>query len=108
MGLEENYNTALLYISDHGESLGEKNIFMHAGPYFLTKNEQWHVPMFFWFSDDFIDEFDLNLRKLRKQMGHKLSHDNLFHSLLGLFRIQNPYYRRDLDIFHSQQISKEK
>jgi lipid A ethanolaminephosphotransferase len=107
-GVEEEYNTALLYISDHGESLGEKNIFMHAGPYFLTKNEQWHVPMFLWFSDSFIAEFCLDLTELGKQLEDRLSHDNLFHSLLGLFKIQNPHYRRDLDIFHSQSTSTER
>jgi lipid A ethanolaminephosphotransferase len=53
-------------------------------------------------------EFNIDLPTLRKHSEDMLSHDNIFHSLLGLFGIQNPYYRKDLDIFHILQAPREK
>lgn len=96
LGQQKNYdNILLLYVSDHGESFGEKNMLMHAGPYVLTKNEQWKVPMFMWFQG-----YTFDRRYLLKASGRKLSHDNIFHSLLGLFGIYGNYYNCELDLFN--------
>lgn len=93
---QRNYdNILLLYVSDHGESFGEKNMFMHAGPYILTKDEQWKVPMFIWSQG-----YSFNRRNLLEMSNKKLSHDNIFHSLLGLFGIYGNYYNFDLDLFN--------
>lgn len=91
----DKYQVALIYVSDHGESLGEKGIYLHAMPYWLAPKEQTHVPFMFWASSDF--EMDAALINHAK---HKeLSHDHLFHTLLGLFNVQTTSYVKELDIF---------
>lgn len=104
--LEKNsdeFNVAMMYVSDHGESLGEKNMFMHAGPYILTKNEQWLVPMLFWISKDFAKDFRINMSCMKNstKMQTSVSQDNIFHSLLGLFNISSQYYNNKLDLFRN-------
>jgi lipid A ethanolaminephosphotransferase len=97
--LEQNseYQTAMIYVSDHGESLGEKGIYLHAMPYWLAPKEQTHVPFFFWASKDFA----IDRRQLAKITQQNLSHDNLFHSILGLFNVQTKVYDPKLDMFRS-------
>jgi lipid A ethanolaminephosphotransferase len=97
------YATAMLYVSDHGESLGENNIYLHGLPYVIAPDQQTHVPMVFWASDRFLDQKNIDPAMLAKQRHSPLSHDNLFHSLLGLFRVKTELYRPDLDLFHSAQ-----
>ena len=93
---QKNYdNILLLYISDHGESFGEQNMFMHAGPYILTKYEQWKVPMFIW-----IRGYSIDKSCLMRVSNKEISHDNIFHSLLGLFSIYGDYYNQELDLFN--------
>lgn len=98
------YPTAMLYISDHGESLGENNLYLHGLPYLLAPAEQTHVPMIFWASSNFLKDNGIDRKILVEQKDAKLSHDNLFHSMLGLFHIKTSLYRPDLDIFHSGRI----
>lgn len=96
--LEQNadiYQTAMIYVSDHGESLGESGIYLHAMPYWIAPIEQTHIPFIFWASTNFNIDRD-RLNALQQQ---NFSHDNLFHSLLGLFKIQTIVYNSDLDIF---------
>jgi len=95
--LESNtaYQTALIYVSDHGESLGENGIYLHAMPYWLAPKEQIHVPFFFWASQDFA----LNREHLTAIKDQEFSHDHLFHSLMGLFGVRSRVYKQELDIF---------
>lgn len=74
---------------------------MHAGPYVLTKNEQWKVPMFMW-----LKGYPFDRHYLLKASGRKLSHDNIFHSLLGLFGIYGNYYNCKLDLFNGCKDTK--
>ena len=46
-------NTALIYLSDHGESLGENGLYLHGAPYYIAPDEQKIVPMVMWFSEPF-------------------------------------------------------
>ena len=62
---ENEYNVALFYVSDHGQSLGEKNIYLHGMPYMIAPEEQKHIPAIFWMSDDFKNEFNLNTQCLK-------------------------------------------
>lgn len=93
----EQFETALFYISDHGESLGENNLYLHGLPYMIAPDTQIHVPMIMWFSDNF-DKEGINLEKLKTQRHKKLSHDNIFHTILGLMEIQSSIYDKKLDI----------
>ncbi len=92
-------NTAMLYASDHGQSLGENNIYLHGLPYFVAPDEQKHIPFILWFSDGFSDTFGIDKSRLREHSGLAYSHDNLFHSILGLTGIETKIYDAKLDIF---------
>lgn len=97
--LSEQYQTALLYVSDHGESLGEKGIYLHAMPYWLAPREQTHVPLIFWASQDFA----INQQLIAQRLHQEFSHDNLFHTLLGMFAVQTKAYVPELDMFSDHQ-----
>lgn len=96
----QQYATAMLYVSDHGESLGENNIYLHGLPYAIAPEQQTQVPMIFWASSSFLQEKTLDAERLKQHRTDRFSHDNLFHSLLGLFDVSTELYRPELDIFH--------
>ena len=87
------YTTAVLYLSDHGESLGENGIYLHGMPYALAPQEQIHIP-----SIAYHNNATINAR-LKQHKDFKLSHDNLAHSLLGFFGVESPLYKESYDIF---------
>jgi lipid A ethanolaminephosphotransferase len=97
--LSDKYTTAVIYISDHGESLGEKGIYLHAAPYFMAPKEQLEVPMLAWLSEDFSQRFGIDQGCLERAAGTPISHDNLFSSVLGLLDITSKVYNPTLDIF---------
>ncbi|WGK82616.1 phosphoethanolamine--lipid A transferase [Vibrio aestuarianus] len=98
--LEDKYNTALIYISDHGESLGENGLFLHGMPYGLAPAYQTQVPMMFWTSPGFEREKSLNTTCLRNNAQQKTySQDNLFHSMLGIMDITTEVYNPHMDLF---------
>ena len=92
-------NGAMLYVSDHGESLGENGLYLHGIPYPIAPEQQTHVPMLVWLSRTTTQSGDVNLRCLRQKAGAPLSHDNLFHSVLGLLDVHTQVYRADRDMF---------
>lgn len=95
----DDYNTALLYVSDHGESLGEGGLYLHGAPYFLAPSEQTHVPMMFWMSEAFARDQELDRACLdRLAREGRFSHDNLFPTLLGAMRVQTDIYDRSADV----------
>ena len=91
--------TALLYVSDHGESLGEMGVYLHGTPYFLAPAEQIMVPMFLWLSPAFTDDFRIDRACLEERRTQPLSHDYLFHSVLGLFDVETRDRQDSLDLF---------
>lgn len=95
---ESIYQTALVYLSDHGESLGENGIYLHGMPYMIAPDEQKHVPFFFWFSTGFEQDNRINHQCLVDASAQKYSQDNLFHTLLGLMNVETEVYRPDLDM----------
>ncbi len=100
-------NTAMIYVSDHGESLGEKNMYLHGAPYFMAPDEQIHVPMLMWLSDSFVSDYQIDRSCLVAKMDSTLSHDNLFHSVLGMLNIiSTENYQAELDIFDSCKSNK--
>ncbi len=92
-------NTAMIYVSDHGESLGENNIYLHGMPYFIAPDEQKHVPFVLWLSDGLAQSGHIEKEQLRKISSKPFSHDNLFHSVLGMMGVQTQVYDARLDIF---------
>ena len=96
---QQQYDTALIYVSDHGESLGEKGLFLHGVPYAIAPQEQIHVPMVMWFSPGFVADARLDMPCLRTESAKPVSHDNLFSSLLGLMDVNTRVYRRSDDLF---------
>ncbi len=98
---DSRFNTAMLYLSDHGESLGEHGMYLHGAPYMIAPSQQTHIPYIMWFSPGFVHSFDLNTRCLREQRAKHFSQDNLFHSVLGLLDVKTKLYNPKLDLFAS-------
>ena len=85
-------DTALLYVSDHGESLGENRLFLHGIPYAIAPNVQTKVPMVLWASSGFAATAGIDLPCLRQHAGASVSHDHVFHTLLALLDVQTSLY----------------
>ena len=94
------YNTVLLYMSDHGESLGENGIYLHGLPYKIAPDTQIHIPFIMWLSPEFASNFNIDTACLKQHSNEAYSHDNLFHSVLGMLDIQTGEYDAELDIFN--------
>ncbi len=90
---------AMVYVSDHGESLGENNLYLHGLPYALAPDTQTHVPMVTWLSGAMQKRLGIRVDCLRQHAAQPLSHDNLFHSMLGLLEVQTNLYKQELDWF---------
>ncbi len=91
------YDTAMLYVSDHGESLGENNLYLHGLPYAVAPIEQTHVPMLLWLDPQAQADAHLPAACLAAQRNVALTHDNLFQTVLGLLGIRAAEYRQNLD-----------
>ena len=92
------YHTAMLYVGDHGESLGEGGLYLHGLPYAIAPHVQTHVPMLMWMSEGFKEHVALDPACLRERARSPASHDNVFHSVLGMLSIESADYRPDLDV----------
>ena len=90
------FETAMFYLSDHGESLGEKGAYLHGLPRVIAPEQQLHVPAMLWLGKRFAE--DIDLPALAGKRDASLSHDNLFHTMLGLMEIRTSLYRPELDI----------
>ncbi len=91
--------TGLIYVSDHGESLGENNLYLHGMPYAIAPRVQTHVPLITWWSDQFQRVRGIRDECLKQDLDRPLSHDNLYHSVLGLMRVDTQTYKAELDLF---------
>jgi lipid A ethanolaminephosphotransferase len=90
------YAPMLLYVSDHGESLGEGHLYLHGMPRAIAPREQTHVPLLLWLPP--ASAAGMAADCLRAQRQRPLSHDHLFHSVLGLLGVRSAEYRAGLDI----------
>lgn len=107
LGADAERDTVLLYVSDHGESLGERGIFLHGLPRFMAPHEQSHVPMLLWMSTGAQNRLMPSGGCLKALAPRTFSHDNLFHTLLGAFEINTSVYQANLDIFALANDAKE-
>ena len=85
------WKSAMIFISDHGESLGENKIFMHGLPMKLAPKVQYEIPFLVWTSKDF--------RDYKNDLPDVLEQHYIFHSVLNLLSIKSPAYDKDFDIF---------
>jgi lipid A ethanolaminephosphotransferase len=86
-------------VADHGESLGENNLYLHGLPYALAPDVQKHVPWITWLSPAFAHRAGVAMECLRERADARITHDHLFHSVLGLLKVETSVYRRALDAY---------
>ena len=95
-----NFESGMMYLSDHGESLGEGGIYLHGLPYAIAPDEQTDIPMIVWMSENMKKYDYLDYDCLKKQAAENAySHDNFFHSMIGWLEIKSELYKKDKDIF---------
>ena len=87
----KDWKSSMIFISDHGESLGENNMFMHGMPMKLAPKVQYEIPFLVWTSDGY--------REYKSNLPEVLEQHYIFHSVLNLLSIQSPAYDKDYDIF---------
>lgn len=90
---------SLIYISDHGESLGENGLYLHGAPYILAPDVQTKVPFLLWMDRQFDRSMGLDRECLSKTASLPRSHDNLFHSVLSMMNVVTEVYDPALDMF---------
>lgn len=90
--------SAMLYVSDHGESLGENNLYLHGLPYRVAPDVQKRVPWITWWSPQFEKQLGLSRTCLQNKVQMPLTHDNYFHSVLGLVNVSTEVYQAKLDL----------
>ena len=98
-GHEANWAPALVYLSDHGESLGENNLYLHGLPYRLAPDAQKHIPWITWLSPGFEQESGIRMSCIAQLRDTQVSHDNYFHSTLGLLGVQTSVLNPARDIY---------
>jgi lipid A ethanolaminephosphotransferase len=97
-GQETRFAPALLYMSDHGESLGENNLYLHGMPYAIAPRDQTHVPAVLWLPEMTAQTEGVQRDCLAGQLDQAISHDSLFHTVLGFTGVQTRLYRPALDL----------
>jgi lipid A ethanolaminephosphotransferase len=94
----ERIDSALVFVSDHGESLGEKNLYLHGMPWPIAPREQTQVPMLMWWSHGLGASMALDAGCMRRRAALPAQHDHLFHTLLGLLDVRTALYEGALDL----------
>lgn len=91
----DRFETAMFYVSDHGESLGEGGTYLHGLPKAIAPRAQLHVPAVLWIGGRY---HEVDVPALRRKSAQPYTHDHLFHTLLGFLEIDTAIYRPELDI----------
>lgn len=94
----DEFDTLLVFFSDHGESLGENGFFLHGAPYAISPDVQTKVPMIMWFSEGFKKRTALDEKCLRQRASRSASHDNMWSTLMGLNGVQSTTYNAEDDL----------
>ena len=101
--IDTEVNTSLIYVSDHGESLGENGIYLHGLPYSFAPESQTHIPMLLWAGEE---NTDLALDCIAAVKDTYLSHDNVFDILLGMMAVSTVSYSQPNDPFSPCNLSE--
>ncbi len=96
----------MLYASDHGESFGEKGMYLHGAPYMIAPDEQTHVPAMLWMSAGARARHGADIACLQSRAQNALSHDHLFPTLLELNQISTPALHSDQSILDGCRASQ--
>ena len=91
----------MIYVADHGESLGENNLYLHGMPYSIAPDVQKHVPWITWLSPSFEQRTRITTACLQKNENNLITHDSYFHSVLGMMNVQTSVYTPALDLYAS-------
>ena len=97
----DRYDPALLYVSDHGESLGERNLYLHGLPWSLAPDVQKHIAWVSWLSPGYQRRSGVSATCLKQRQDEHIGHEHLFHSLLGLLDVQTAAYRPERDFYRA-------
>lgn len=96
---QDKFTTSLVYLSDHGESLGENGVYLHGLPWSIAPETQKHVPMLLWLSEDYQQRYGVSSQCLQQRAKtDPYSQDNLFSTLLGLLGVDTHEYQATDDI----------
>lgn len=96
---QDKFATSLVYLSDHGESLGEDGVYLHGLPWSIAPETQKHVPMLLWLSQDYQQRYGVSSQCLQQRAKtDPYSQDNLFSTLLGLLGVDTHEYQATDDI----------
>lgn len=99
---QNTFTTSLVYLSDHGESLGENGVYLHGLPWSIAPDTQKHVPMLIWLSPDYQQRYGVNYECLKNHAkANDYSQDNLFSTMLGLAGVSTREYQANDDILAS-------
>ncbi len=93
-------SSTMLYISDHGESLGEHGLYLHGVPFSFAPEEQKNIPFLVWMSERFMKSKAISITDFKQREGH--SHQNIFHSVLGAFNVKSEVYDEAFDVFYQK------
>ena len=93
-------DAAMLYVSDHGESLGEKGLFLHGMPNAIAPREQSQVPMVMWWTQGFGRAAAIDLPCMQRRAARPAQHDHLFHTVMGLLDVKTSLYAPAWDLTH--------
>ncbi|RTL37926.1 MAG: phosphoethanolamine--lipid A transferase [Burkholderiales bacterium] len=97
-GQQARFDTGMLYVSDHGESLGENGLYLHGMPYAIAPREQTHVPMILWIPADGALAASLKPGCVKGLLDQPASHDNLFHTTMGWVGARADVYKPERDL----------
>lgn len=97
---DDQFETGMLYVSDHGESLGENGIYLHGMPNFIAPEEQRHVPAIMWIGKNF-DEISYDL--LKERANQPYTHDHIFHTILGLMEVESAVYNPKMNFLKNEE-----
>jgi lipid A ethanolaminephosphotransferase len=95
---QQQLDSVMIYVSDHGESLGEKGLYLHGEPYVIAPDYQKHVPMLMWFSSDAPTRLGVDLSCMRGKLSQPFTHDYLAHTLLSVNDVVTTAYRPAFDL----------
>ena len=82
----------MIFVSDHGESLGEGNLFMHGMPKSIAPKEQTEIPFIVWQNDE---------RTTMKNIDN-VEQYHIFHSVMNYLGMESPIYNEELNIFEKR------
>lgn len=95
---DKDHDTTMIYMSDHGESLGENGVYLHGMPYMIAPEAQKHIGSILWFGNN--TRKNIPYQKIVQNSKNEYSQDNLFHTLLGIFDVKTSVYDKSKDMIN--------